>query len=256
MRREFIFALIALLTAAFAAAQQSAPPTPPPGATAPIQGNGSALSPDSSPGPYKIGGRISAPVVLHSVMAEYSDEARRANYQGVCLISLIVDAQGNPQNIRVVRALGMGLDAKAIEAIRQYKFKPAMKDGTTPVPVQITIEVDFRLYAQKKPVPSTAPSFDTEPGNVSPPLLINYVKPKYSRYARKNRVTGVCVIGLTVDTNGIPRNVHVVTSLELSLDANAVKSVKHWRYKPATNMKNGTAIPFEGTVKIEFKLPE
>jgi periplasmic protein TonB len=97
-------------------------------------------------GLYQIGGRISAPVVIHSVEAEFSDEARRAKYQGVCLISLIVDTQGNPQNIRVVRALGMGLDEKAIEAIRQYKFKPAMKDGKTAVPVMITIEVDFRLY--------------------------------------------------------------------------------------------------------------
>jgi len=97
-------------------------------------------------GLYQIGGRVSAPVVIHSVEAEFSDEARRAKYQGVCLISLIVDTQGNPQNIRVVRALGMGLDEKAVEAIRQYKFKPAMKDGKTPVPVMITIEVDFRLY--------------------------------------------------------------------------------------------------------------
>lgn len=97
-------------------------------------------------GLYRIGGGVSAPVVIRSVEAEFSDEARRAKYQGVCLISLIVDAQGNPQNIRVARALGMGLDEKAIEAIRQYKFKPAMKDGKTPVPVPITIEVDFRLY--------------------------------------------------------------------------------------------------------------
>jgi periplasmic protein TonB len=94
----------------------------------------------------QIGGRVSAPIVIHQVEAEFSDEARRAKYQGVCLISLIVDTQGNPQNIRVARSLGMGLDEKAIEAIRQYKFKPAMKDGKTPVPVMITIEVDFRLY--------------------------------------------------------------------------------------------------------------
>jgi periplasmic protein TonB len=94
----------------------------------------------------QIGGRVSAPVLIHSVEAEFSDEARRAKYQGVCLVSLIVDAQGNPQNIKVVRALGMGLDEKAIEAIKQYRFKPAMKDGRTPVPVPITIEVDFRLY--------------------------------------------------------------------------------------------------------------
>jgi periplasmic protein TonB len=97
-------------------------------------------------GLYQVGGGISAPEVVHSVEAEFSDEARRAKYQGVCLISLIVDAQGNPQNIRVARPLGMGLDEKAIEAIKQYKFRPAMKDGKTAVPVMITIEVDFRLY--------------------------------------------------------------------------------------------------------------
>ncbi|MGA3031868.1 MAG: energy transducer TonB [Terracidiphilus sp.] len=112
------------------------------------QGNGygPGFGGNAGGGLYQIGGRISAPVVIHSVEAEFSDEARRAKYQGVCLISLVVDAQGNPQDIHVARALGMGLDEKAIEAIRQYKFKPAMKDGKTAVPVPITIEVDFRLY--------------------------------------------------------------------------------------------------------------
>jgi TonB family protein len=94
----------------------------------------------------RVGGRVSAPVPLNTVDPEFSDEARRAKYQGICLISLIVDAQGNPQNPRVTRALGMGLDEKALEAIRRYKFKPAMKDGKTPVPVMITVEVNFRLY--------------------------------------------------------------------------------------------------------------
>ena len=63
------------------------------------------------------------------------------------IVSLIVDANGNPQNVHVVRSLGMGLDEKALEAVRQYKFKPAM-DQTThkPVPVPINVEVRFRLY--------------------------------------------------------------------------------------------------------------
>ena len=94
----------------------------------------------------QVGGRVSAPVPIYQPEAEFSDEARRAKYQGVCLITLIVDTQGNPQNIRVSRALGMGLDEKAMEAVRQYKFKPAMKDGKIPVPVQVTVEVNFRLY--------------------------------------------------------------------------------------------------------------
>lgn len=113
-------------------------------------GTGNGFGPGSGGntggGVYQVGGGISAPVPIYQPEAEFSDEARRAKYQGVCLISLIVDAQGNPQNPRVIRALGMGLDEKALEAVRKYKFKPAMKNGRTPVPVMITIEVNFRLY--------------------------------------------------------------------------------------------------------------
>ncbi len=113
-------------------------------------GSGNGFGPGSGGntggGVFRVGGGISAPVPVVWPEAEFSDEARRAKYQGVCLVSLIVDAQGNPQNPRVVRPLGMGLDEKALEAVRKYKFKPAMKDGRTPVPVMITIEVNFRLY--------------------------------------------------------------------------------------------------------------
>jgi TonB family protein len=109
-------------------------------------GYGPGYGGNAGGGLYQVGGRVSAPVPIYQPEAEFSDEARRAKYQGVCLVSLIVDAQGNPQNVHVVRTLGMGLDEKALEAVRQYKFKPAMKDGKTPVPVPITIEVDFRLY--------------------------------------------------------------------------------------------------------------
>jgi len=113
-------------------------------------GSGNGYGPGSGGntggGLYRVGGQVSAPVVLNSVEAEFSDEARRSKYQGVCIISIIVDAQGNPQNPRVVRALGMRLDEKAMEAVRKYKFKPALKDGKTPVPVMINVEVNFRLY--------------------------------------------------------------------------------------------------------------
>jgi TonB family protein len=248
MRRELAAALLLLLPAPFAAAQQ---PTPPSDPTAPAQAN---EAPDTRSGLYKIGGRISAPEVLHSVNAEFSDEARRAKYQGVCLIGLVVDAEGNPQNIRVVRPLGLGLDEKAIEAIRQYKFKPAMKDGTTPVPTMITIEVDFRLYDRYTPGPIGAPRFDPASGNASSLLLLNYVEPKYSRYGRNNHISGECVIGLTIDIHGVPQNVHVVRSLEPSLDRNAIEAVKKWRYTP--HITNGYAVPVDGTVKVKFTFPE
>jgi TonB family protein len=95
-------------------------------------------------GVYRVGGGVSAPRVLYSPDPEYSDEARRAKYEGTCVLSLIVGPDGLPRDIRVARSLGMGLDEKAIEAVRQWRFQPAMKDGQ-PVTVAINVEVSFRL---------------------------------------------------------------------------------------------------------------
>jgi TonB family protein len=106
------------------------------------------LAPRSESGPsvYRVGGNISPPVVIHSVEAEFSDYARRRGISGVCIISAIVDVNGIPHHVRLVKSLEPSLDQSAIDAVRGYLFKPAMKDGATPVPVMITIEVDYRLY--------------------------------------------------------------------------------------------------------------
>ena len=105
-------------------------------------------APDSheTAGLYKVGGNISAPVPLSAPVAEYSDEARKKGISGVSLVGLIVDTNGMPQNVHMIRAIGSGLDAKAMEAVRKYRFKPAMKDGRIPVPVQVNVQVNFRLY--------------------------------------------------------------------------------------------------------------
>jgi protein TonB len=96
-------------------------------------------------GVFKVGGGISAPEPVSTPDPEYTEQARIAKTQGTCILWLIVDDQGRPRDIRVVRGLGMGLDAKAIEAVKQWKFQPAMKDGR-PVNVQISVEVGFKLY--------------------------------------------------------------------------------------------------------------
>lgn len=112
-------------------------------------GNGNGVGPGEGGGYggglMHPGGGVSAPVLIYDPDPEFSDEARRAKYQGVCMVGLVVDTQGNPQQVHVVQPLGMGLDEKAIEAVKQYKFKPAMYKGKA-VPVGINIEVNFRIY--------------------------------------------------------------------------------------------------------------
>lgn len=96
-------------------------------------------------GLMSVGGGVSAPALIRSVEPEFTEDARRANFQGSVSIKLIVDSQGNPQDVRLASHLGMGLDEKAIEAVRQYKFRPAMYQGH-PVSVQIVVDVDFHLH--------------------------------------------------------------------------------------------------------------
>jgi len=96
-------------------------------------------------GVYKVGGGISAPQAISAPDPDYTEEARKAKKQGTCVLWLIVDAAGRPRDIKVVRGLGLGLDAKALDAVRQWRFQPALKDGR-PVDVQISVEVEFHLY--------------------------------------------------------------------------------------------------------------
>ena len=111
-------------------------------------GTGGGVGPGSGGGigggVYRVGGGVSAPILLYKKEPEYSEEARKAKYQGTVTLYVEVDPSGRATNIRVLHSLGLGLDEKAIEAVKQWKFKPGMKDGK-PVTVQASIEVNFRL---------------------------------------------------------------------------------------------------------------
>jgi protein TonB len=116
-------------------------------------GVGSGRGPGVGPGAgggiggglYRVGGGVSAPRTLYAPDPEYSEEARRAKFQGSVLLALIVGPDGNPRELHIMRSLGLGLDEKALDAVRTWRFEPARKDGV-PVAVQISVEVNFRLY--------------------------------------------------------------------------------------------------------------
>ncbi len=109
-------------------------------------GVGNPGGPGTGTGPIHAGtGGVRDPVVIHSVEPEFSEEARRAKFSGNVQVYLWVDELGNPSHIRVIRGIGMGLDEKAVEAVRQYKFKPATQNGK-PVKVDMYINVDFSIF--------------------------------------------------------------------------------------------------------------
>jgi TonB family protein len=96
-------------------------------------------------GVFRVGGGVSAPKEIYAPEPEYSEEARKVKHMGTVVLQLVVGSDGNPRDIRVVRTLGLGLDEKAIEAVRRWRFEPAKKDGK-PVAALVSVEVDFHLY--------------------------------------------------------------------------------------------------------------
>jgi len=96
-------------------------------------------------GAYHVGGGVTAPRVIYAPDPEFSEEARKAKFQGTVVLWIVVGVDGRPHDIGVSRSLGMGLDEKAIDAIRQWRFEPGRKDGIA-VAVQVNVEVSFHLY--------------------------------------------------------------------------------------------------------------
>jgi protein TonB len=111
-------------------------------------GDSEGIGPGGSSGysPLRAGfGGVSVPRVIFDPEPEYTEEARKVKQQGNVLLTCVVGADGLVHNARVQRPLGLGLDQKAIEAVRKWKFEPSRLNGR-PIAVQILVEVNFHLY--------------------------------------------------------------------------------------------------------------
>jgi len=185
----------------------------------------------------------SAPVPIHRIEPEYSDEARQAHHQGTVILSVVVDSAGLPTNIKVIRTLGMGLDEKAIEAVSQWRFKPGMKDGR-PVSVAATIEVNFRLLLNKGWNPGQI-QFHI-PGGAKPAAIRSrgFQNPK-------PRVPGTVWLTFEIDEKGKTKNVSVVRSSAPVLENAAAESVRKWRFYPAT--MGGKPVAGPASVALTFQ---
>ena len=111
-------------------------------------GKGGGLGPGEGGGygggPYSVGGGVSAPIPIYKPEPAYSEEARKAKFQGTVTLWIVVDAQGLVRSVRVVKPLGMRLDEEAERTVTTWRFKPALQHGV-PVQVQVFVEVSFRL---------------------------------------------------------------------------------------------------------------
>jgi TonB family protein len=222
-----VFACLLLTASVTARAQAAAPETTPPMPTQPV-------APVTTP-----------PRLISSTDPEFNptqlDRKHRAPFDGVCLVSLLVDENGIPQDVKVVQPLDPILDEAAVTSVRKYRFKPATQDGH-PVPIRITVNVAFHLKSPGGPL---------QHSRTASPKLIHSVDPRYTDQARQDHIQGSCLVGLTVDEHGDPQNVHIIRSLEPSLDDAAIAAVRQYKFQPATKEGEPIAVPI--SVSVEFR---
>jgi periplasmic protein TonB len=113
-------------------------------------GSGGGLGPGygggTGGGAFRPGtGGVGYPACLYCPEPQYSEDARKAKFQGIVVLQVIIQPDGHATNIQVVKGAGLGLDEKAIEAVRTWRFKPAIGPNGTPVATITPIEVNFRL---------------------------------------------------------------------------------------------------------------
>jgi TonB family protein len=123
--------------------QQQTPPPPPSPPAGNINENAQISGADGDV--YNVGGSVRPPVVTNAPDPEYTEAARKAKLSGNVLVALVVDSNGQPQNVRVAKGLGNELDEKAVEAVQQYRFKPATLNGE-PVSANLKVEVNFQIF--------------------------------------------------------------------------------------------------------------
>jgi TonB family protein len=210
-----------------------------------------------------------APKILYKIEPEYSEAARQAKFQGTVVLKVDVMPDGTAQNISVQRSLGLGLDEKAIEAVRKWRFRPGTKfrpetRDLEPVTVTCAIEVNFRLLADP-PATASAPAGQAVAGQAVPdngvfrvgggvtaPTLLQKIEPEYTEEARLAGYDGTAILYVEIGTDGFPQNIKVTRGLGLGLDEKAIEAVSKWLFTPGTRF--GVPVTVAATIEVNFRL--
>jgi TonB family protein len=253
----------------------------------------------SSPGvqnPLRIPAGVMAGNLISKVVPVYPPAAKAANVQGIVVLHALISKTGSVENLQVISGPQM-LTSSAIEAVKQWKYKPYLLNGE-PMDVETTINVNFSLAGPETPgaggtpnpaanVPvriapavtqsdTAVPEFAGAPvrkvgGGVTEPELIYKVDPEFSAQAKKAKASGIVLLGLVVDQQGLPQNVRVLRGFGIGPDGkpdpklkkaaraaadgmnrNAVDAVSQYKFKPAT--EDGKPVPVALNVEVNFKI--
>jgi TonB family protein len=210
--------------------------------------------------------KINPPKVIYSVAPHFTDEAREKRINGRCIVSLIVDTAGMPQNIKVDRCTDPSFEESSLDAVAQFRFKPATTQEGKPVSVVVSIQINYRLSGVNGlSVPvhyrfSSPPGITTsEPGPdgvypftqpATPPAIIKFTDEGYGEAAFPAKGNSACDIAITISAKGKASDPVVTHCERPSLETPAVQSLLKSHFKPG--QINGKAVPMRASIHLEL----
>lgn len=218
-------------------------------------------SPDES-GIYYAGPEVTAPRLLRMMSAAYPTSTPSKGTQGMTVLAMVINANGAPDHIQILRSHGDAYDQTAIAAVQQSTFAPG-KLGDKPVPVWIDVRVVFRsnhtrafpeVLITERDLPSPGESFFLDkhehPRSYTPPVPIHTVDADFTDPFSRDPFVQVARLTVIVGTDGSPQHVQIRRGLGFGLDKKAIAAVEHYRFLPAT--KHGQPIVDTADVSVDF----
>lgn len=201
----------------------------------------------AEPQPVKPGNGVSSPRLVSDRKPTYTADAMRRGVQGVVLLECVVEPDGTATNVRVTRPLDPGLDESAVQALREWRFTPGVREGK-PVRVLVEVEMAFTLRADGPSL--DAPEVLRPGGGVTTPTVLQEVKPEYPAAKREAGIAGTVTLDCVVLPNGRVGDTRVTRALDPELDRQAIAALRQWRFTPGS--RDGKPVPVRVSVDIDF----
>jgi TonB family protein len=216
-----------------------------------------------------VANKVDPPQLRNSIEAQFSYEARKKNINGRCLVSLNVDISGLPQEIKLIRCSDSSFQKSSLDAVENYRFKPATTQEGLPVSFKLVVVVDYRR-TDIKDMDVVTPiryEFSPPPGDNSsnrgahgvylltladsPPKITMFSDNGYADAAFYSpKGNGACDIVLTVSTKGKASEAQVIHCEQPAIEEHAVESLLRSKYKPGS--LNGKAVSMRASIHLEY----
>lgn len=221
--------------------------------------------PPDKPSPEVKKGETRDSRLIREVPPAYPETARAAGVEGEVEVLAVIGPDGQVKDAAILKSVPL-LDQAAIEAVRQYVFEPALRDGV-PVESSMKLSLTFTLPAESRPPPKAEPSKTETPptkaeptkpadtpvkrGQTRPVNVVRRVEPEYPDLARQARVEGDVTIQVTIGPSGRIERAIVVEGAGL-LDEAALKAVRQWTFEPA--LRDGVPVSSTLNYTLSFRL--